>query len=100
MLSMPPATTTSALPAAIRSCASIAAFIPEPQTLLSVAHGTDSGSPAPKAACRAGACPSPAGSTQPITTSSTRSAATPACPSAPRIAAAPSDGALSLASPP
>ena len=39
-----------ALPAAIRSWASITAFMPEPQTLLMVVQGTDWGSPAPSAA--------------------------------------------------
>ena len=50
MLSMPPATTMLALPAAIRSWASMTAFMPEPQTLLMVVQGTDWGSPAPSAA--------------------------------------------------
>jgi hypothetical protein len=36
MLSMPPATTMSWLPARIRSWPSMAAFMPEPQTLLTV----------------------------------------------------------------
>ena len=55
MLSMPPATTTSWLPALIRSWASITAFMPEPHTLLSVVAPVDAGSPAFSVACRAGA---------------------------------------------
>jgi hypothetical protein len=65
--SMPPATTTSAVPATSMSCAMIAACMPDPHILLTVEAATDSGKPAPSAACRAGACPSPAGSTHPIT---------------------------------
>ena len=55
------------------SWASIVAFMPEPQTLLMVVAPVASGSPAPRAACRAGAWPCPAGSTQPMNTSSIRS---------------------------
>ena len=43
MLSIPPATTHSAAPATIRSCANIVAFIPEPQTLLIVVAPLESG---------------------------------------------------------
>src|ERR1700722_6580367 len=70
MLSMPPDNTTSAEPALIMSCASIVAFMPEPQTLLMVVAPVGSGSLAPRAAWRAGAWPCPAGSTQPKNTSS------------------------------
>src|SRR3954447_18165240 len=49
------------------------AFMPEPQTLLMVVAPVASGSFAPRAACRAGAWPWPAGSTQPMNTSSIRS---------------------------
>ena len=73
MLSMPPDTTMSAEPALMMSCASMVAFMPEPQTLLMVVAPVASGSPAPRAACRAGAWPCPAGSTQPMNTSSIRS---------------------------
>ena len=66
MLSMPPATIRSAEPAASMSCAKIAACIPEPQTLLTVVASTEAGRPAPIAAWRAGAWPSPAGRTQPM----------------------------------
>src|SRR5690606_38236967 len=90
--SMPPATTTFAEPALIRSWPNITAFMPEPQTLLMVVQPADGGRPAPNAAWRAGAWPRPAGSTQPRMTSSTWSAASPACSSAPLIAAVPSSG--------
>ncbi len=50
------------------------AFMPDPQTLLIVVAPTASGNPAPRAACRAGAWPCPAGKTQPNSTSSTFSA--------------------------
>src|ERR1700724_4299786 len=73
MLSMPPDTTISAEPALMMSCASIVAFMPEPQTLLMVVAPVVAGSLAPPAACRAGAWPCPAGSTQPMNTSSIRS---------------------------
>ena len=73
MLSMPPDTTMSAEPALMMSCASMVAFMPEPQTLLTVVAPVASGSLAPRAACRAGAWPCPAGSTQPMKTSSIRS---------------------------
>ena len=69
MLSIPPATTISASPARIAWAASITALRPEPQTLLIVTQPTWSGTPAPRLAWRAGACPCPAGSTQPISTS-------------------------------
>src|SRR6202040_2181781 len=73
MLSMPPETTMAAEPALMMSCASMVAFMPEPQTLLMVVAPVESGSLAPRAACRAGAWPCPAGSTQPMNTSSMRS---------------------------
>src|SRR5438445_2595651 len=97
---MPPATITSLTPAASMSCANIAAFMPEPHILLTVVQPVESGSPAPSAACRAGACPWPAGSTQPMITSWICSGLTPARSTAARIAAAPSCGAeKSLSSP-
>ena len=71
--------------------------MPEPHILLIVVAPAASGRPAPSAAWRAGAWPRPAGSTQPITISSTLSAATPARSTArPEIAAAPSAGAETL----
>src|SRR5579864_2106266 len=90
---MPPAIMTSFVPAASRSCANMAAFIPEPHILFTVVQPTEIGSPAPSAAWRAGACPCPAGSTQPMMTSCTCSGLTPARSTAARIAAAPSCGA-------
>src|ERR1700682_6135747 len=53
MLSMPPDTTISAEPALMMSCASMVAFMPEPQTLLMVVAPVASGSLAPRAAARA-----------------------------------------------
>ena len=75
MLSMPPEITISAEPALMMSCASMVAFMPEPQTLLMVVAPVASGRPAPRAAWRAGAWPCPAGSTLPMKTSSTFSGA-------------------------
>src|SRR5437667_185215 len=90
---MPPATMTSALPVARISCASIAAFMPEPHILFTVVQPVPSGSPAPSEAWRAGACPCPAGSTQPMMTSLTSSGRIFARSTAARMAAAPSSGA-------
>ena len=70
MLSMPPATATSASPARISAAASMMAFSPEPQTRLIVVALVVTGSPARSAACRAGAWPTPAWRTWPIRTSS------------------------------
>src|SRR6478735_1562048 len=89
---MPPATTALAEPALIRSCANMTAFTPEPQTLLMVVQPAASGMPAARDAWRAGAWPNPAGSTQPMITSSIWSAATPDWASAAWIAAAPKVG--------
>ena len=58
MLSVPPATTTSASPQRTACAASITALSPEPQTLFTVCAGTDSGSPALMEAWRAGFMPS------------------------------------------
>ena len=66
MLSIPPATTMSADPAASASAAMMAACMPDPHILFTVVACTPSGSPAPSAAWRAGAWPSPAGSTHPM----------------------------------
>src|SRR5437773_2351613 len=52
MLSMPPATMMSALPAMSASCASIAASIAEPHILLTVVQAVASGKPAFSEACR------------------------------------------------
>src|SRR5690606_2771996 len=90
--SMPPATTTVAEPALIRSWPSMIAFMPEPQTLLMVVQPAPLGRPAAIDAWRAGAWPRLAGSTQPMITSDTSSTLTPACSTAARIAVAPSVG--------
>ena len=94
---MPPATMISLLPARIRSCASMVAFMPEPHTLLIVVQPADSGRPAPSAAWRAGAWPTPAGSTQPMITSSTCSGLRRARSTADLMATAPSCGVVRLA---
>ena len=93
MDSIPPATMISLLPATSRSCASIAAFMAEPHILLTVVQPAASGRPAPSDAWRAGAWPWPAGSTQPMMTSSTCSGLIPARSTAARMAAAPSSAA-------
>lgn len=51
-------------------------FIPDAQTLLTVVQTTDLGSPAPRAACLAGACPKLALRTFPKYTSSTSDGST------------------------
>ena len=102
MLSIPPATTSSASPARIAAAASMIALRPEPQTRLIVVAGVVSGRPAVSAAWRAGACPAPACSTWPIRTSSTSAVAgsRPARSTAARIATAPSSVAGTPASAP
>src|SRR5687767_7895876 len=100
MFSWPPATTTSESPLAIACAPSMAAFRPEPQTLLMVMAGTMSGSPAQIAAWRAGFWPTPAASTWPMMTSETWSGATPARASACLMMCAPSFAAGTLASEP
>ena len=89
MLSMPPATMMSALPAMSASCASMAASIAEPHILLTVVQPVANGKPAFSEACRAGAWPCPAGNTHPMMTSSTASAAMPARSTAALIATLP-----------
>ena len=98
--SIPPATMTSFVPAASRSCASIAAFIAEPHILLIVVQPAASGSPALSDAWRAGAWPWPAGSTLPMITSSTSAGAMPARSTAALIATAPRSLAASDAKSP
>ena len=100
MLSMPPATMTSASPARMADAPIITAFSPEPQTLLMVVALTPSGSPALSAACRAGAWPAPAWSTWPMIASSMRSGAIPARSTAARMAMAPRSVAGVVESPP
>ena len=65
------------------------AFMPEPQTLLTVRAPTETGMPAFRAACRAGAWPSAAGRTQPMMTSPASAGEMPAWTTAPAMAAAP-----------
>ncbi|MDT4863523.1 hypothetical protein FQZ97_982350 [compost metagenome] len=96
MLSMPPAIITLLVPALSESWASITAFMPEPQSLLIVVQPVALGSPAFSAAWRAGPCLRPAGSTQPMITSSTSAAWIPARLTASRMAAAPSSTAGTL----
>src|SRR2546428_4356137 len=100
MFSIPPATTTSASPAAMAWAASMAAFRPEPHILLIVVAGTETGSPAYSTACRAGACPRPALSTLPTIASSTWSFWTSARRSASAMAMLPRRGAGIDARPP
>ncbi|MNL23453.1 hypothetical protein D3C87_1448430 [compost metagenome] len=90
MLSIPPATTTSALPAWRRSWPNISAFMPEPHILLTVEHTTCSGRFANRAAWRAGAWPCPACSTHPMMTSPMSLGCRLARSTAARIATAPS----------
>ena len=56
MLSQPPATTTSCRPSCTLCAPSVTAFMPEAHTLFTVVHTTELESPAPSAACLAGAC--------------------------------------------
>jgi hypothetical protein len=65
---MPPATTTSASPAAIIWSARYTAFSPDRQTLLTLTDGTRMGMPALTAAWRAGTWPCPAIRTWPMIT--------------------------------
>ncbi len=75
MLSNPPATTSALSPALIDWAASMTAWSPDPQTLLTVIALSVSGSPALSPACRAGFWPRPACRTQPMMHSSTWSRA-------------------------
>jgi len=100
MDSSPPATAIAASPVRSWSAAIMMAFMPEPHILLMVVAGMFTGMPAPIAAWRAGAWPRPAGSTHPMMTSWMSVPATLAAASAPRIAAAPSCGAVAPESAP
>src|SRR5437899_1847994 len=71
MLSMPPATITSASPSWMAWAASTTAFSPEPQALFTVKLGTSFGTPPSSAATRPGFAPRPAGRSWPRITSST-----------------------------
>src|SRR5919206_217268 len=66
MLSIPPATTIFASPAPIIKAPRLTAFSEEAQTLLTLSAGTEVGSPALSAACRAGIWPIPAVITVPV----------------------------------
>ena len=97
---MPPATTISALPAQRASCAEHQRLHARAADLVDRGAADLLRDAGRQAACRAGAWPSPAGSTQPINTSLTSSGAMPARCSAGLIADAPSSGALrSLSTP-
>src|SRR6185437_3898739 len=100
MLSMPPATTISTEPATRASWPRIAASIAEPHILLTVVQPVECGSPPFSEACRAGACPWPAGSTQPKIVLSTSAGLTPARSTAALIATAPRSLAASGAKTP
>ena len=89
MLSMPPATITSRLPATSWSCASRVASMPEPHIFDSVTAPVAAGRPPLNPAWRAGACPWPAIRQLPNSTSSTFSGAMPERSTAARMAAPP-----------
>ena len=97
---MPPVTTHSSSPARIIASAIWIARIDDAHTLLIVSAGVSIGSPAPTAACRAGACPAPACSTWPMITYSGSPGSRPIRSSAAVIAIAPSWVASYFASPP
>lgn len=69
-------------------------FIPDAQTLLTVVAGVQTGKPAPRADCLAGACPSPACITLPMYTSFTSSGGIPALSMAAFMEIEPSCGAV------
>src|SRR4051794_752955 len=101
MLSIPPATTSSASPARISAAASMIDFRPEPQTRLIVVAEVVSASPPASAAWRAGAWPAPPCRTWPLRTSSSGGpSGRPERSSAARIATPPSVVAGTSASPP
>ena len=83
-------TITSCSPARIIASAIWTARIDEAHTLLIVSAGVSFGSPAPIAACRAGAWPAPACSTWPMITYSTSSVLDPGAVEPARITSAPS----------
>ena len=98
MLSMPPATMISAPPATRASWARMTACMPEPHILLTVVAATCAPRPAKIAACRAGACPTPALRTCPMMICSM--AVAPERFTASRTAAAPNSGAFTGANTP
>ncbi len=98
--SMPPATTTENSDVRRALAPSMTARSPDPQTLWTVTQPAAGGSPAPRAAWRAGAWPMPAWRTLPNQTCSTRSAGTPARSRAAAMATLPSFGAERVESDP
>ena len=100
MFSIPPAIAASISPAAICWAAVTTACAPEPQTRLTVIAGTDTGTPPPIAAWRAGFMRLPAWMTLPITTEPTAAGSIPERRSVSRTTAAPSSVAgVSLSDP-
>src|SRR5450830_579246 len=97
---MPPATTTSALPASKVSCANMVVCMAEPHIFDRVTAPVESGKPALRKAWRAGAWPWPAIRQLPKNTCSTASGATPDRSTAARMATAPRSLAVLLAKSP
>src|SRR5471032_3024955 len=93
---MPPATTTSALPASKVSWANMVVCMAEPHIFDRVTAPVESGKPALRKAWRAGAWPWPAIRQLPKYTCSTASGATPARSTAARMATAPRSLAVTL----
>ena len=91
MFSMPPAIASVATPAAISVAAVAIACAPEPHTRFTASAGTETGTPPPTDACRAGFMRLPAWITLPNTTESidAGSSALPARRSVSAMAAAP-----------
>jgi len=100
MLSIPPATITSWLPARNMSWANMAARMPEPHILDRVTAPALAGKPPLKAAWRAGAWPWPAIKQLPMSTSVTSIGSMPARAKAAEMATPPKSWALRLAKSP
>ncbi len=81
-------------PAVMPCVATMTVFRPDPHTLLIVVAATWSDRPPPRAACRAGAWPTPADTTLPMRHSSTLAGSMPARRTASRMTIAPSWGAV------
>src|SRR5690554_1645223 len=92
MFSIPPAIMMVLVPALIWSWAMMTACMPEPHILLMVVQPLLSGIPAARDACRAGAWPRPAGSTQPMMISCISAGCSPARSMAALMETAPSSG--------
>jgi hypothetical protein len=93
MFSMPPAMAKSTSPAMICWAAVTTACAPEPQTRFNVMAGTETGTPPPIEAWRAGFILLPAWMTFPITTLPTAAASSPDRRSVSRTTTAPRSGA-------